>query len=567
MPFASEAQRRWMLAAESRGEVPPGTYDRWAAETPPGRLPERAAKRNGADAVQLAMAAAVGVGAMGGIARSLHAEMRAKRLDAEVLRSLAPWGLGPETRIAAPRNGVYSTAPRLRDLADRAAVSTAWDGRKRELLAQAASGDVRVVLDTGGAPCIAPPVGAPQPFILERSRRFQVKRNDAAAASGYLWATAQYDDASYGSWGAAVRHDGHAQVYAYDGASWQRVADARWNGRRGRLDGAPPGDVPPAVASGLAASLLAEPAVRSILKAHLKDAVTAAFHGRGGPPPPLSGAADVAVRAVAAARCAEKGARRSSMATKAGRARREKSEAQTLVVRYALADVCGRDIAPIAQGSPCDAALSAIESAGEEAACSLEAPSCPRRTTPEVMSERRGGDIAPIGPYETDRPHAVGTDPCCYYHPTTQARMRLRRQVERAENVHEGDPRWLEAVRSAEAAHELAEVWRKCDEDALKRAGGFLDSGKGSGSGGSMKMLRAFYEAARRQESNAARATFRRLQDELGVSADFDDFSALDAAFFDVAHRTAHDSKNIGYINWVHGAMKRHGVAIHHAKR
>jgi hypothetical protein len=46
MPFKSKAQRRWMFAAESRGEVPKGTARRWAHETK-GRLPERAMKKEG----------------------------------------------------------------------------------------------------------------------------------------------------------------------------------------------------------------------------------------------------------------------------------------------------------------------------------------------------------------------------------------------------------------------------------------------------------------------------------------------------------------------------------------
>jgi hypothetical protein len=42
MPFKSQAQRRFMFAAESRGEVPKGTAKRWAHETPKDKkLPER----------------------------------------------------------------------------------------------------------------------------------------------------------------------------------------------------------------------------------------------------------------------------------------------------------------------------------------------------------------------------------------------------------------------------------------------------------------------------------------------------------------------------------------------
>ncbi len=33
-PFVSQAQRKWMFAAEARGEVKKGTAERWAKHTP-----------------------------------------------------------------------------------------------------------------------------------------------------------------------------------------------------------------------------------------------------------------------------------------------------------------------------------------------------------------------------------------------------------------------------------------------------------------------------------------------------------------------------------------------------
>lgn len=46
MPFKSKAQQRWMFAAESRGEVPKGTAERWANETPSIKsLPEKKKKK------------------------------------------------------------------------------------------------------------------------------------------------------------------------------------------------------------------------------------------------------------------------------------------------------------------------------------------------------------------------------------------------------------------------------------------------------------------------------------------------------------------------------------------
>jgi len=47
VPFKSKAQRRWMHAAEARGEVPKGTASRWEHETKDESLPERAMKKEG----------------------------------------------------------------------------------------------------------------------------------------------------------------------------------------------------------------------------------------------------------------------------------------------------------------------------------------------------------------------------------------------------------------------------------------------------------------------------------------------------------------------------------------
>jgi hypothetical protein len=43
MPFRSKAQRRWMYAAEARGEVEKGTAKRWEDETKDKDLPEKVA--------------------------------------------------------------------------------------------------------------------------------------------------------------------------------------------------------------------------------------------------------------------------------------------------------------------------------------------------------------------------------------------------------------------------------------------------------------------------------------------------------------------------------------------
>jgi len=52
MPFKSKAQQRFMFAAESRGDVPKGTAERWAHETKSiKKLPERK-KRNLSEAAK-----------------------------------------------------------------------------------------------------------------------------------------------------------------------------------------------------------------------------------------------------------------------------------------------------------------------------------------------------------------------------------------------------------------------------------------------------------------------------------------------------------------------------------
>lgn len=46
MPFKSKKQARFMFSAEARGEVPKGTAERFASETPSiKRLPEKVKKR------------------------------------------------------------------------------------------------------------------------------------------------------------------------------------------------------------------------------------------------------------------------------------------------------------------------------------------------------------------------------------------------------------------------------------------------------------------------------------------------------------------------------------------
>lgn len=49
MPYKSKAQRRFMYAAETRGDVPEGTARKWEDETPKGKdaLPEKVSEKKG----------------------------------------------------------------------------------------------------------------------------------------------------------------------------------------------------------------------------------------------------------------------------------------------------------------------------------------------------------------------------------------------------------------------------------------------------------------------------------------------------------------------------------------
>jgi hypothetical protein len=61
MPFRSKAQQRFMFAAEDSGDVPEGTAERWAQETPDIKdLPEKAKKKSRSKEAALAVAFDIG---------------------------------------------------------------------------------------------------------------------------------------------------------------------------------------------------------------------------------------------------------------------------------------------------------------------------------------------------------------------------------------------------------------------------------------------------------------------------------------------------------------------------
>ena len=57
MPFKSKAQEKFMFAAQSRGQLPKGTAERWAHETPSMKaLPARVGVGGAARAAKRALA-------------------------------------------------------------------------------------------------------------------------------------------------------------------------------------------------------------------------------------------------------------------------------------------------------------------------------------------------------------------------------------------------------------------------------------------------------------------------------------------------------------------------------
>jgi hypothetical protein len=126
-------------------------------------------------AAQIAVVGLIGAGSAITLGRGYLAERRSKALDVDLIRALQPWSLDTSVRISPPEDaGNFS--PRLRDLADPHALTPAFDARKRQLLAQAASRDIHVGADRRGVPYLGLP-GQP-PVEVEFSRRFR-KRNSS----------------------------------------------------------------------------------------------------------------------------------------------------------------------------------------------------------------------------------------------------------------------------------------------------------------------------------------------------------------------------------------------------
>lgn len=377
------------------------------------------------------------------------------------------------------------------------------------------------------------------------------KRNDASRPSHVAhaapWAFAQYDDARTGSWGVAI--NGAAELYRYDGARWQPAGATRWNASRGRLEGAAPAEV----LAGLSRAVLDSPVAREALREHLAGAITRSFKGeRPGLPGELSADARRVVQAAANVQCLSARTAKARPGTKAARELSDWLDRTQAVARLALTETCGDGDAPVAQGSACDLALDALAHTAPSVSCALEAPPCPRRVSADVIAAWRAGGMPAVGPYETAKAHAMGADPCCLYHPATQARLALRQRVEAHLRDEVGSAAWLRAVEAAELDSPLYATWAACDL-AMQRKVDALESvtGEGVGGAGAFLLLQYFYEATMRGDYEAQAEAYGRARKLLGELPPLDELAELDSAFWDLAKQEARESGNLGYKRWV----------------
>lgn len=498
-------------------------------------------------------------------------------LDAAVVAAAARHNVPANVRLSPPLRGMsHNAAPRLADLYTRPGTTEGWDARKHAVLAQLQVGEFRVETGPGG-PYLTLPDGATfggfptYPNDARRApRRGRGGRRPTYPNDVQMGAKppvqAAYNDPVYGSWGVVLDTTARrATLYRYLGRiPFDRLGEVQWLPRRGRFDPTGlPTAVHPRVLDGLARALLVEEAVRAPLQravaggdAFLGDAPTPDAH--------LDPSARAAYTSVAAAKCALEKAYALRAGTKARELARGRADHALEIAEAVMKDVCGDGAIPVPAGSACDATLGALERASS-VFCSVTPATCPHRVSPATLAEWRGGAMPPDGPYETPREHAPGAVPRCFYHPDTQRRLALQADVTRrvlAQNPNASEAAVYAAVRKAESEHPLAETWARLDAEARASV---ADVAVGDGAGGDagMELLRKFYTAASRDDRDAARALWTRLAADVNVHADFDAFYALDRAFWDVAHRAAHDAKNPGWLKWVHDQMKARALTIH----
>ena len=237
------------------------------------------------------------------------------------------------------------------------------------------------------------------------------------------------------------------------------------------------------------------------------------------------------------------------------------------VARAVLREVCDPAAGSVEPGSECDLVLDAIEREPDPSGeCSAVRVNCPRRISDDQRTEWRIGGMPPVGPYETTEAHAVGTIACCFFHPITQARLRLQSELGAHPDTPYGSRAWVDAVRAAESQHPLHEQWGACDVKAETEVGG-LPTGRGQATAGVMQLLRAFVAAHERDNTDEGLAIFGRLEPLTTLHSGFEDMWALDNNFWDTAHLEAHETGNPAHILWAHQQMKSRGLTIHHAMK
>lgn len=568
MPFRSQRQRRYLFAAAARGEIDPSVLQAYRDESPRGvALPERAADVLRAPAaVRSAFARGLALYDRGKGGTGLRPETvawarklaRGENVSREKARTMRAW---------FQRHGAPPVNARARQRPDSPA-SVAWllwggtpsvRYTRRGWHDPVAAWLSRVIayfdaLDGRGA-------GARGAARGSAGRRPSAKRNRVGTDVAMPSVDVQVHDAEHGAFYARLSPVG-CEVFALVDGAWQKRAACRWNFWANRLE-APAAEVPPRVLRALSHALLhASPDLRQRATPY-PEMVEAAFTldaGDRGVPADLSRSGMLAVASAAAAQC-------DLLPLPGQKAKPARATLHRAVAVAALRETCGDTLGYVTPGSDCDKAMRAMGTGSIRRRCEAKVPECPHRVSPGLLAEWRGGAMPPVGPYDLDAAHAPGSDPCCMYHPLQQERLALRADLARQHpDVRHESSAWWEIVRDAESAHPQAAAWARCDKAMQRAAGSLVVSAEGRGAEGLMVALKGFYEAARRDEAYAARANYGVLQRELGASLPaYDDLAAVDSAFFDIAHRAAHDVGNVGYVKWVHDAMERNGITPYHA--
>lgn len=485
------------------------------------------------------------------------------KLDRMLVLAAAQAGVGGAVHLAPPLRGVpHNESPRIADLHTRPGASPGWDARKREVLAALRAGRAPVRRGRSG-PYLALPRAA------ERVRTYANEVSGGTPSTQRApWAKGVYTDPVFGTWGVAVDGQNVARLVLYRDGRFHEHGAVTWNPNRGRFEGAerlPP--THPRVLQGLQRAVLHAPgaAREALATAKLGGG---AFEGSKPPQRPADPRAAALFDAVASGKCASAKVRTRRPGSKTRAEAEAAYQRASEIVLAVTEDVCGDAAEPVVSDSACDLALGAMESASV-APCALEpAKSCPHRVTAAQLAEWREGAMPPHGPYETPTAHSPGATPRCYYHPDTQRRLRVQQEALR--RLHEAKPHATEveelaAIERAERESPFYETWTRLDEDARKLDDVGADGAQAGGDAG-MGLLRKFYTAAQRDDRGAALALYRTLASDLNLHDSFESFYALDRAFWDLAHRAAHDSDNLGYLTWTHAQMKARNLAIHHGR-